>query len=142
VLNAKTLLEMRAVAKEIPISSEILDYTVRLVEASHPERDDAPEFTRQYVRFGASPRAAQNLITSAKARALMDGRFNVSFEDIDTLAYPVLRHRVKPSFLAVTEKIDADTLIYMLLEEVNGRKVSSDPKDVAMPKKKRKRLFG
>ena len=142
VLNAKSLLEMRAVAKEIPVSSEVLDYTVKLVEASHPERDDAPEFTKQYVRFGASPRAAQNMITAAKVRALMDGRYNVSFDDIDALAYPVMRHRVKPSFLAITEKIDADTLVYMLLEEINGRGVSSDPKEVAVPKKKRKRLFG
>ncbi|MBQ5412757.1 MAG: MoxR family ATPase, partial [Oscillospiraceae bacterium] len=142
VLNAKSLLEMRAVAKEIPVSSEILDYTVKLVEASHPERDDAPEFTKQYVRFGASPRAAQNMITAAKVRALMDGRYNVSFDDIDALAYPVMRHRVKPSFLAITEKIDADTLVYMLLEEINGRNVSSDPKEVAVPRKKRKRLFG
>ncbi len=142
VLNAKSLLEMRATAKEIPVSSEILDYTVKLVEASHPEREDAPEFAKKYIRFGASPRAAQNMITAAKVRALMDGRYNVSYDDIDALAYPIFRHRVKPSFLAVTEKIDADTLVYMLLEEVNGRSVSSDAKEVAVPKKKRKRLFG
>ncbi|MBP0969694.1 MAG: MoxR family ATPase [Oscillospiraceae bacterium] len=142
VLNAKTLLEMRATAKEIPVSTEILDYTVKLVETSHPEREDAPEFTKKYIRFGASPRAAQNMITAAKVRALMDGRFNVSFDDIDALAYPIFRHRVKPSFLAITEKVDADTLVYMLLEEINGRNLSDDPKEVVVPKKRRKRLFG
>lgn len=122
VLSGEDLLEMRATAKEIPVMDEVLQYTMRLVTATHPELSDAPELTKKYIRFGASPRAGQALITTAKVRALMDGRFNVSYEDINTLAYPVLRHRIKPSFAAVTEKISSDRLIYRLLCELNGGK--------------------
>ena len=103
---------------------EVLNYAMKLVCATHPELPDSPEFTRQYIRFGASPRAGQALITAGKVRALMRGRYNVSFEDINALAYPVLRHRVKPSFTAITEKIDADQLICRLIEELNGKKPS------------------
>ena len=97
----------------------------------------ASEFTKKYIRFGASPRAAQALITAGKVRALMAGRFNVSYEDIDALAYPVLRHRIKPSFTAVTEKIPTDRLIYELLLEVSGKKPAPAPAEES-PKKKRK----
>lgn len=121
VLDAKELLTMRQTAKEIPIMDEVLHYAMKLVSATHPELEDSPEFTRQYIRFGASPRAGQALITAGKVRALMHGRFNVSYEDINALAYPVLRHRVKPSFTAVTEKVPADQLIRRLIEELNKK---------------------
>lgn len=121
VLDAQALLLMRQTAKDIPIMDEVLQYAMRLVSATHPELPDSPEFTRQYIRFGASPRAAQALITAGKVRALMQGRYNVSYEDINALAYPVLRHRIKPSFTAVTEKVDADTLITRLIEELNKK---------------------
>lgn len=121
VLDAQALLLMRQTAKDIPIMDEVLQYAMRLVSATHPELPDSPEFTRQYIRFGASPRAAQALITAGKVRALMQGRYNVSYEDINALAHPVLRHRIKPSFTAVTEKVDADTLITRLIEELNKK---------------------
>ena len=124
VLSGQELLQMRATAKEITIMDEVLEYAMRLVTATHPEVADSPEFTKKYIRFGASPRAGQALITAGKVRALMQGRFNVSYEDIDTLAYPVLRHRIKPSFTAVTEKLTADELIHRLLPEVRGKKPS------------------
>ncbi len=122
VLDARQLLAMRETAKQIPIMDEVLQYAMRLVSATHPELPDSPEFTRQYIRFGASPRAGQALVTAGKVRALMQGRYNVSYEDINALAYPVLRHRVKPSFTAVTEQLSADQLIAGLLEELNGKK--------------------
>lgn len=124
VLNGEELLQMRATAKEITIMDEVLEYAMRLVTATHPEVADSPEFTKKYIRFGASPRAGQALITAGKVRALMQGRFNVSYEDIDTLAYPVLRHRIKPSFTAITEKLSTDELIRRLLPEVRGKKPS------------------
>lgn len=124
VLTGEELLQMRATAKEITIMDEVLQYAMRLVAATHPEVADSPEFTKKYIRFGASPRAGQALITAGKVRALMQGRFNVSYEDIDTLAYPVLRHRIKPSFAAITEKLTADELIAKLLPEVRGKKPS------------------
>ncbi len=122
VLTGEDLLVMRETAKEIPVMKEILDYTVQLITASHPELEEASDYTKKYVRFGASPRAAQALITTAKVRALMQGRYNVSYEDIDALAYPVLRHRIKPSFAAITEKISPDQLIRHLLAEAGKKK--------------------
>ena len=122
VLTAKELLEMRATAKDIPIMDEVLKYAMRLVAATHPELSDSPEYTKQYVRFGASPRAGQALITAAKVRALMQGRYNVSYDDINALAYPVLRHRVKPSYAAIAEQITADQLIGHIIEELNSKK--------------------
>lgn len=122
VLSGEELLQMRATAKEIPVMDEVLNYTMKLVTATHPEVEGASEFTKKYIRFGASPRAAQALITAGKVRALMSGRYNVSYEDIDTLALPVLRHRVKPGFAAVTEKLSADELILRLLQEVKGKR--------------------
>ena len=122
VLTAQELLAMRATAKDIPIMDEVLQYAMRLVAATHPELEAAPESTKQYIRFGASPRAAQALITTAKVRALMQGRYNVSYDDINALAYPVLRHRVKPSFAAVAERIGADELIRRTIESLNSKK--------------------
>ena len=122
VLSAKELLEMRQTAKEIPVMDEVLEYAMRLVAATHPELPESPEFTHKYIRFGASPRAAQALITTAKVRALMQGRYNVSYDDINALAYPVLRHRIKPSYDAVAERIGADELITRLLEALSSKK--------------------
>jgi len=122
VLTGQELLAMRATAKEIPIIDEVFNYAMKLVVASHPEVNGASEFTKKYIRFGASPRAGQALITAGKVRALMSGRYNVSYEDINALAYPVLRHRIKPSFTAITEKLTADMLIKQLINEVSGVK--------------------
>ena len=121
VLTGEDLLSMRATAKDIPITEDVLNYAMRLVAATHPELEDSPSFTKQYIRFGASPRAGQALITAGKVRALMAGRFNVSYEDINTLAYPVLRHRIKPSFTAITEKLTPDQLITQLLAELKKK---------------------
>ena len=126
VLTGEDLLAMRATAKEIPIAEDVLHYAMKLVAATHPELEDSPDFTKQYIRFGASPRAGQALITAGKVRALMAGRFNVSYEDINTLAYPVLRHRVKPSFTAITEKRTVDQLIEGLLQALR-KEGSSNP---------------
>ena len=122
VLTAQELLAMRQTAREIPVMDEVLEYAMRLVAATHPELPESPDFTHKYIRFGASPRAAQALITTAKVRALMQGRYNVSYEDINALAYPVLRHRIKPSYDAVAERIGADELITRLLEALNSKK--------------------
>ena len=139
VLTGEDLLAMRATAKEIPIIDDVLNYAMKLVAATHPELPDASDFTKKYIRFGASPRAAQALITAGKVRALMAGRYNVSYEDINALAYPVLRHRIKPSFAAVTEKIGTDRLIGELLLEVSGKKstLASGPVEESQKKKRK-----
>lgn len=137
VLTGEDLLAMRATAKEIPITQEVLHYAMKLVSATHPEVADSPEYTKQYIRFGASPRAGQALITAGKVRALMAGRYNVSYEDINVLAFPVLRHRIKPSFAAITEKIHTDELIRQLLLELNGKR--QPPVKPAAPTKTKRR---
>jgi len=111
VIGGEELLRMRGTAKEIPIIDEVLEYAAALVAATHPELPDCPEMTKKYIRFGASPRAAQSLVTGGKVRALIEGRFNVSFEDINVLAYPVLRHRIKLNYEAISGKITADDVI-------------------------------
>jgi MoxR-like ATPase len=122
VLTGEELLAMRETAKEILISEELLSYTMRLVCATHPELEGAPSLTKKYLKFGASPRAAQALVTAAKVKALTEGRYNVSLEDLQTLAYPVLRHRVKLNFNAVSEQMTADEFLTRLLKELGGKK--------------------
>ena len=118
VVTAEELLDMRACAKDIPIMEQVMRYTMRLVCATHPELSESPDFTKKYLRFGASPRAAQALITAGKVRALMNGRYNVAYEDIEALAFPVLRHRVKPSYAAIADKLTADDCIRELIKIV------------------------
>ena len=89
-----------------------------LTSATHPDSECASETAKKYVRVGASPRAGQALISAAKVKALINGRFNVSFSDIEELALPVLRHRLKLNFEAVAERISADEIVSMIVEEV------------------------
>ena len=119
VCNAEELLEMREVAKNIPLADDVLKYAMRLVISTQPSSDKAAPSSLKYLRYGASPRAAQALITAAKVRALLKGRFNVSFDDINTLAYPILRHRIKLNFQAITEHISADQVISGIIKELN-----------------------
>lgn len=121
VLTGADLLKMRDAAKQILVMEDVMRYAMRLVTETHPELKESSEFTKKYIRFGASPRAGQALITAGKVRALMQGRYNVSYEDIATLAYPVLRHRIKPSFAAITEKKQVDDLITEVLSETKKK---------------------
>lgn len=118
VCSKEDLLSMRSIAKEIPIADDVQRYAMKLTLATHPDSEVATSVSKKYVRFGASPRAAQSLITAAKVRALMDGRFNVSFGDINALAAMVLRHRVKLNFEAITERLTADQLITKVIKEL------------------------
>ena len=118
VLSGEDLLAMRAFARDVPCMDAILRAVMRLVCATHPERADSPSFTKKYLRMGASPRAAQALVTAAKVRALTEGRCNVSFDDVRALAYPVLRHRIRPGYEAISEGLDADACIRTLLDAV------------------------
>ena len=117
VIDGKTILEMRELAKSVPIIDDVLNYAVNLVSNTHPELPDCPNTAKKYVKYGASPRAAQALITAAKVRALMCGNYNVSYEDINTLAYPVLRHRIKINYNAINDKLAVDDVISMLIDD-------------------------
>ncbi len=117
VVNGEEILAMRALASKVPIVDDILDYTVRLVSNTHPELETSAPSAKKYLKYGASPRAAQALVTAAKVRALMDGRFNVSYEDIDALATSVLRHRIKLNFSAINDKLTTDAVIGQIIKE-------------------------
>ena len=118
VLNGETILEMRELSKDVPVAEEVLDYAARLVSATHPELDGASEVAKKYLKYGASPRAAQALVACARVRALMNGNFNVSFADIEALARPVFRHRIKINYTAVNEHLTVDDVITRLIGEI------------------------
>jgi MoxR-like ATPase len=118
VVNGETILEMRKLAQGVPVIPEVLEYAMRLVEMTHAElEDNNSETAKKYVRYGASPRAGQALITGAKIRALINGNYNVSYDDIDALAYPVLRHRIKINYNAINEGLSIDKVIGLLIKE-------------------------
>ncbi len=116
-MEGKDILEMRQLASTVPVIDEVLDYAVRLVSGTHPEIEKASATAKKYIKYGASPRAAQALITCAKVRALMNGNYNVSYADIDALAAPVLRHRIKINYTAVNDKLTVDDVIAQLVKE-------------------------
>ncbi len=117
VVDGKTILEMRELAKGVPVIDEVLFYAVNLISASHPELEKATATAKKYIKYGASPRAAQALVSCAKVRALMRGNYNVSYEDVDALAPAVLRHRIKINYAAVNDRLNADDVIALLIEE-------------------------
>lgn len=120
IMDGESILKMRNIIREVPIAKSVQEYALRVVLGTHPEIEGAPEDTRKYIRFGASPRAAQAIITTSRARAIMEGRYNVSFEDIKYVAYPSLRHRFFLNFDAVADGVTTDALIGRLLEEVSA----------------------
>ena len=121
VCSGEELLEMRATANQIPVAEEVMRYAMTLCSATHPDSECASQAAKKYVRLGASPRAGQALISAAKVKALMNGRYNVSYNDINELAYPVFRHRMKLTFEAIAERVSADTIVKMIIEEVSRK---------------------
>ncbi len=119
--SGEDLLQMRATANQIPVAEEVMRYAMTLCSATHPDSECASEAAKKYVRLGASPRAGQALISAAKVKALMSGRFNVAYSDVNELAYPVLRHRMKMTFEAIAERVSADEVISMIIEEVSKK---------------------
>ena len=118
VVDGNGLNNLINIAKHIPVADHVMDYIVRLVLATHPEQAQAPERVKKYVRYGASPRGAQTMVATARIRALLDGRFNVAFEDIDAVALPALRHRFFINFEGEAEGVTTDILIGELLQAV------------------------
>lgn len=118
VINGDDIIAIRTAIKDMPISDAVMDYALSLVVATHPEQADAPEITKKYVACGASPRAAQAIVKTAKARAFMEGRYNVAFEDIQFVAYPALRHRLALNFEAISDGVSADDVIREIMATV------------------------
>src|SRR5678815_942296 len=112
------LIAFQRLVRRVPVAEPVMRYALQLVRTSRPKATNAPEMIKKYVAFGASVRAAQYLILGAKANALTDGRYHVSFDDIKALAHPVLRHRVLTNFRAESEGVTSDALIDELLKTV------------------------
>jgi MoxR-like ATPase len=118
ILDAKSVTRYQDVVRRVPISEHVAKYAARLCRATRPQSDEAPEFVNKFVRFGCGPRAGQSLILAAKAHVVLNGRFNVSCDDIRQYALPVLRHRVILNFAAASEGLDTDAVIKRLLDTV------------------------
>jgi MoxR-like ATPase len=109
------------------VGESVAKFAVNLVRSTRPKSEDATDFVRKYVTWGAGPRACQALLLGGKAKALLDGRFNVSIEDIRFVAKPVLRHRVVTSFTAEAEGVTTDELIDRLIEHTLNKMASATP---------------
>ena len=117
VATSETVLRMIALARDLPIAQPVVDYVARLVMATHPGSDDAEEAIR-HIRFGSSPRGAQSIVIAAKIHAMLQGRYNVAFEDVRFVALPALRHRLILNFEAEAEGVTADAIIRDILRNV------------------------
>ena len=116
VASGDEIEQLHTVVRDVPAADNVVEYAARLVRATRPTGEEAPEFVRKWVRWGAGPRAGQSLLLGGKARALLDGRTVVDFEDVEAVAFPVLRHRVLVNFQAEADGIDSDEIVRRLLD--------------------------
>lgn len=117
VMDAQRILELQNLVRRVPVSDEVVRYAVDLVRKTRPDGDAAPEYVKEYVGWGAGPRASQYLVIGGKARAILDGRLTVSNEDIKALALPILRHRLLTNFQAEAQGLTTDDIVRRLVEE-------------------------
>src|SRR5216683_132927 len=117
VATGEQLQQLIDTARAVPVATHVKEYGVRLLLATHPDQEDAPEQVRKYVRYGASPRGLQAIIMTAKVRALLEGRYNVSLEDLKNVAFPALRHRLILNFDGLADGITPENLIETIIEE-------------------------
>ena len=116
VTSGEEILRLRAISRQVPVAQAVQESALRLILNTHPELSDSPAVSRDFLRFGASPRAAQALLSAARVRALAQGRFNVAFEDIQALAKPCLRHRIALNFEGMAQGRTPDDIIDELLK--------------------------
>jgi MoxR-like ATPase len=116
VMTGPAVLAFRELVREVPIASHVREMASAIVMATHPQWEHSPEPTRRFVRYGASPRGAQALVLGAKVKALADGRYNVSVDDLKQLAAPALRHRVILNFEGEAEGVDVDALVEQIVD--------------------------
>jgi MoxR-like ATPase len=120
ISTGEEILALTKLSRDVPIAEPVMEYAVRLVLSTHPDRDSSPEKVRRFVRYGSSPRGLQSLIAGCRIRALLEGRYNVSFDDVRAVAFPALRHRLFLNFEGEAEGQTTDGLITYLLEEVRS----------------------
>jgi MoxR-like ATPase len=120
VATAAEIVEMQDLARAVPIAPHVTAYAVSVLAATHPDQPRAPGLVRDYVRYGGSPRGAQALVSAGKITALLAGRFNVSIDDIRSVALPSLRHRIILNFEGEAEGITSEALIRAILDDVTA----------------------
>jgi MoxR-like ATPase len=120
VLDASRILQLQKLVREVPVADTVVDYAVNLVRLTRPNENGTPQFIKDWISWGAGPRASQYLILGAKTRAILDGRPTPDIDDVRAVAKPVLRHRIVTNFNADAEGVDAVKIVERLLE--NGRK--------------------
>ncbi|KPK84857.1 MAG: AAA family ATPase [Phycisphaerae bacterium SM23_33] len=118
VMHGQDLLTYQRIVRAIPVADAVARYAVRLVACSRPQREDAPDFVKEFVSWGASLRASHYLVLAGKARAVLDGRFGVSVDDVEAVAMPVLRHRIITNFRAEAARVRSEQIVGRLLKEV------------------------
>ncbi|MDP4094692.1 MAG: MoxR family ATPase [Bacillota bacterium] len=121
VSSGQEILAMRAVAREIPVAKPVLEYALKLILATHPDSEYSPAAAKKYIRFGSSPRGAQAVISAARIRAILDGRYNVAYDDIKYVAYPALRHRLFLNFEGMSEGITTDQVITEIIKALEEK---------------------
>ena len=122
-MSSRAIVNLQKLVFSVAVSEYIVKYVARLVRATRPKDETAPQFVRELVDWGAGPRAGQNLINGGKALAAMEGRFSVAIDDIKRIAVPVLRHRLSANFQAQAEGMDTEAIILRLLKEVKEPEV-------------------
>lgn len=129
VLSGEEILRIQGVVRKVPVADHVIQYAMRLVRATRVTEPDVPAVVRDYVSWGAGPRACQYLILGAKVRAVLHGQSHVSTDDIAAVAKPVLRHRLVTNFNADAEGIDSDKVVEQLLKEIpaEGSSIASNP---------------
>jgi len=118
VTNAEEILSMQQLVRMVPLAESVARYAVSLVRATRPTDPSAPEIVKKYLNFGASVRGIQNIILASKARALMNKRYHVAFEDVAAMAVPVLRHRVLVNFHAESDKVTSDMVLRKMIDSI------------------------
>ncbi len=118
VLTAEEIAELQGLVRRVPVADEVIAYAVRLAGATRPSDGTSPQFVRDWVSWGAGPRASQYLILGAKTRAMLGGRYTPSTDDVRAVARPVLRHRIVTNFAAEAENVKPDTIVRRLVDEL------------------------
>src|SRR6185503_4518801 len=126
VLTGEEILHLQQMVRRVPVAPHVIHYALRLVRATRVHEGDAPAFVKDWVSWGAGPRGMQYLLLGGKARAMLDGRFVVTTDDIRAVAHPVLRHRVITNFNAESSGISPDKVIDRLIEEVPERRAGDE----------------
>jgi MoxR-like ATPase len=124
ILSAQDIIGFQNLVRGVPVADNVIEYSVKLAESTRPSSSDAPSYIKNWIRWGAGPRASQYLILAAKARSILHGKFTPDIDDVKAMAEPVLRHRLVTSFNAEAEGVSAIQIIEKLVRDVKPKSVS------------------